>query len=129
MNPYLASVVLGANAILHGGSEVQKRTLLPDLVEGRLNLAFAYAEPQSRYDLNDVATTARAENGGYRIDGHKGVVFYAASADRIVVSARTAGESRDSEGISLFLVDPRAEGLEARHYPTQGRRSGLGAPF
>ena len=95
MSPYLATVVLGANAVLHGGSEEQKRALLPQVAEGRLKLAFAYAEPQSRYDLNDVATTARAENGGYRIDGHKGVVFHAASADRIVVSARTAGDSRD----------------------------------
>ncbi len=127
MNPYLATVVLGANAILHGGSEEQKRRLLPPVAEGRAKLAFAYAEPQSRYDLHDVATTARAENGGYRIDGQKGVVFYAASADRIVVSARTSGESREPDGISLFLVDANAEGLEARHYSTQdgGRASEL----
>ena len=127
MSPYLATVVLGANAILHGGSEKQKHALLPEVAEGRLKLAFAFAEPQSRYELNDVATTARAEKGGYRIDGHKGVVFYAASADRIVVSARSAGETRDSDGISLFLVDAKAEGLTARHYPTQdgGRASEL----
>jgi len=127
MSPYLATVVLGANAVLHGGSDEQKSALLPQVAEGRLKLAFAYAEPQSRYDLNDVATTARTENGGYRIDGHKGVVFHAASADRIVVSARTAGDSRDPDGISLFLVDAKAEGLEARHYPTQdgGRASEL----
>ena len=127
MSPYLATVVLGANAILHGGSEEQKRSLLPDVAEGRLKLAFAHAEPQSRYDLHDVATRAQADGDGYRIDGHKGVVFYAASADRIVVSARTSGETRDSNGISLFLVDAKAKGLAARHYPTQdgGRASEL----
>ena len=127
MSPYLATVVLGAGAILHGGSEEQKRALLPEVAEGRLKLAFAYAEPQSRYDLHDVATRARAEDGGYRIEGRKGVVFYAGSADRIVVSARTAGETRDTSGISLFLVDAKAPGLEAKHYPTQdgGRASEL----
>ena len=127
MSPYLATAVLGANAILHGGSEAQKRALLPGVAEGRLKLAFAYAEPQSRYDLHDVATRARADGDGYRIDGHKSVVFYAGAADRIVVSARTAGETRDAGGISLFLVDASAQGLEARHYPTQdgGRASEL----
>ena len=127
MSPYLATVVLGAGAILHGGREEQKGTLLPEVAAGRLKLAFAYAEPGSRYDLHHVETTARPAPGGYRIDGHKGVVFYAASADRIVVSARTAGDARDADGISLFLVDPAAEGLEARHYPTQdgGRASEL----
>ena len=127
VSPYLATVVLGANAILYGGSEEQKRTLLPEVAEGRLKLAFAYAEPRSRYDLDDVATRARAEGGGYVIEGRKGVVFYASCADRIVVSARTGGEPRDPGGLSLFLVDAKAKGLEARHYPTQdgGRASEL----
>ena len=127
MNPYLATVVLGANAILYGGNKEQRRALLPEVAEGRLKLAFAYAEPQSRYDLHHVATRARRDGEGYVIDGDKAVVFHAACADRIVVCARTGGEVRDPEGLSLFLVDPKAKGLEARHYPTQdgGRASEL----
>lgn len=127
MSPYLATVVLGANAVLHGGREDQRRALLPEVAEGRLKLAFACAEPGSRYDLHHVGTRARREGEGYVIDGHKAVVFYASCADRIVVSARTGGDLRDPEGLSLFLVDAKARGLEARHYPTQdgGRASEL----
>lgn len=127
MSPYLATVVLGANAVLHGGREDQRRALLPEVAEGRLKLAFACAEPGSRYDLHHVGTRARREGEGYVIDGHKAVVFYAACADRIVVSARTGGALRDPEGLSLFLVDAKAGGLEARHYPTHdgGRASEL----
>jgi alkylation response protein AidB-like acyl-CoA dehydrogenase len=65
-----------------------------------------------------VATSARKADGGYVLDGHKSVVFHAAAADRIVVSARTAGDRRDEGGITLFLVDGGADGLTRRNYPT-----------
>ena len=127
MNPFLATVVLAGNAVLFGGSEEQKKRIIPEIAEGRLKLAFAFAEPQSRYDLHDVATRARKDGDGYLLDGRKSVVFYAAAADQLIVAARTDGESRDADGITLFLVDPAAPGLEARHYPTQdgGRASEL----
>ena len=55
---YLSTVVLGGGLIAAGGSEAQRETLLPALAEGNLMLAVAFAEPQSRYALDDVATTA-----------------------------------------------------------------------
>ena len=127
MTPFLSTVVLGGNLILHGGSEQQKQSLLPAIAQGKLKLAFAYAEPQSRYDLFDVETRAREDGDGYLLDGRKSVVFYAATADKLIVAARTDGNSRDKSGISLFLVDARAHGLDPRHYPTQdgGRASEL----
>ena len=68
---------------------------------------------------------AEAANGGYRLSGMKSVVFGAPTADRFVVSARTAGGSRDADGITLFLVDKEAAGLSVRGYPTaDGLRAG-----
>ena len=124
LEPYLASVVLGGNLVAMAGSQAQQRALLPALVEGRAKLAFAFAEAQSGYDLFDVETTARAGDGGFVLNGAKTVVLGAAGADHLVVSARTAGDSRQCNGIGLFLVDPEASGVRIRAYRTI---DGLGA--
>jgi len=118
VEPYLASVVLGGGFVLDTGSEAQKTELLPQLAAGELMLAFAYAERQSRFDLNDVELAASRDGAGYVLNGHKGVVLNAASADKIIVAARTAGGSRDQNGITLFLVDNGSSGLTRRDYPT-----------
>jgi len=118
VEPYLSSVVLGGNLVLKGGSDALKSEVLPQLAEGRVRLAFGFAEPQSRYDLFDVETSARKKGGGYVIEGHKGVVIHGDSADRIIVSARTAGGARDKDGITLFLIDGKAPGVTRRGYQT-----------
>jgi len=118
LEPYLPTVILGGNLVVLAGSEAQRQAILPAMVEGTCKLAFAYVEAQSGYDLFDVETTATARDGGYVINGAKGVVFGAASADHLIVSARTAGDSRDHEGIGLFLVARDAPGLRLRAYPT-----------
>ncbi|MCH6590204.1 MAG: acyl-CoA dehydrogenase family protein [Proteobacteria bacterium] len=94
---------------------------------GALKLACAHGEAESRYELPDVATTAVRDGEGYRLNGRKSVVFYASAADKLIVSARTAGERRDEEGISLFLIDKETPGLVMTHYRTQdgGRASGI----
>jgi alkylation response protein AidB-like acyl-CoA dehydrogenase len=118
LEPYLPSVVLGGTLVTLAGSEAQKQTLLPALADGHGKLAFAYAERQSGYDLFDVQTTAKNTDGGYLLDGAKGVVLAASSADTLIVSARTAGDARDRDGIGLFLVDPKAPGVSLRGYAT-----------
>ncbi len=118
VEPYFATVVLGANFLLQGGSEALKQDLLPKLAEGKVKMAFAYAERQSRYDLHDVEFKAEKSGDSYVLNGEKGVVFHAAAADKIVVSARTGGGSRDAKGITVFLVDGGANGLSRRDYPT-----------
>ncbi len=118
VEPYLSSVVLGGGLVGLGGTTAQRDELLPALAAGKLLLAFAYAEPQSRFNLADVETTAAKDGEGWRIAGHKSVVFHAAAADKIVVSARSAGAPRDSGGISLFVVDRDAQGLGRRDYRT-----------
>jgi alkylation response protein AidB-like acyl-CoA dehydrogenase len=118
LEPYLTSAVLGGGLLKHGGSEAQQQALIPELVAGDLMIAFAFAERQSRFNPADVATRAEEDGGGYVLRGEKCVVFNAASADRIAVTARTGGGERDQEGITVFLLEHDAPGLETRDYRT-----------
>jgi alkylation response protein AidB-like acyl-CoA dehydrogenase len=124
--PYMATCVMGAGAIINGGSDDQKNAILPQVADGSLKMALGFAERQSRYNLADVATTASPlRDGGYNLNGMKGVVFGAPSAGKIVVSARTSGGPRDADGITLFVVDADATGVSVRGYPTaDGLRAG-----
>ena len=123
--PYLSTVVLGGGALVNGGSAAQQQALVPKIAEGDLKLALAFAERQSRYNLADVETKAAANGGDYVLNGAKSVVFGAPSADKFIVSARTAGGPRDEAGITLFLVDANADGVAVRGYPTvDGLRAG-----
>jgi alkylation response protein AidB-like acyl-CoA dehydrogenase len=111
VEPWIATVALGARLIARGGSDAQKQEILPRVCDGALKLAFAQTERSSRYRLSHVATRAEKTSTGYRLSGEKRVVLHAASADRIVVSARTRGGDADEDGVSLFLVDRNAPGL------------------
>lgn len=118
VEPYLATVVLGAETIARAGSDPQRTEILPAVAEGTTILALGVGEPQARFDLHRVATAATRDGGGWRLSGHKAVVLHADAADRLIVSARTAGAETDRDGISLFLVDPKADGVTLRPYPT-----------
>lgn len=120
LEPYLATVVLGGGAIRLAGTDEQKREILPRIASGELIMAFAHAEPQSRYDLAPTATTAATVNGvngsgGWRLDGEKSLVIHGDCADKLVVSARIAG----SDETGLFMVDATAAGVSRRGYATQ----------
>jgi len=119
LEPYLATVVLGGGLLRFAGSTAQRQEMIPAIAGGTLRLAFAHGERQARYDLADVAVTATpAASGGYVLSGAKGVVLHGDTADRLIVSARTAGGQRERDGISLFLVDPKAAGVAVQGYPT-----------
>jgi len=119
LEPYFATVVLAGGILRRGANEAQNSKLVPAIAEGRMKLAFAYAEPQSRYDLFDVETQAKMDGDGWVLNGTKGLVLHGDAADKIIVSARTAGGAREKDGIGLFLVDANAPGLMRRAYPTQ----------
>jgi alkylation response protein AidB-like acyl-CoA dehydrogenase len=110
--PFLASVLLGGQALLRGGSESQKRTWLPRLCAGEAFLALAHEERGGRYDPWRVATRAERTADGFRIAGEKAHVLDGASAHALVVVARSSGGERDREGLSLLLVPAGAPGLE-----------------
>ncbi len=116
LEPYLSTVVLGGTAIKLAGNAEQQGDILPGVADGSTKLAFAHYERQSRYDISDVLTTAKANGSGYVLDGAKSVVLHGDSADKLVVSARTSGGRDDAGGISLFLVDGTSDGLARRGY-------------
>ena len=118
VEPYLASIVLGGGALKRGASAALKAQILPGVIEGSKQLALGYAEEQARFDLHDVVTSAKADGDGFVLNGTKSVVQNAATADYIVVSARTSGGQIDKNGISLFLIDAKAPGVERDNYPT-----------
>jgi pimeloyl-CoA dehydrogenase small subunit len=119
LEPFLATVVLGGGFLRHGGSAAQCSELLPRIADGSLVLAFAQTERQARWDLADIATTARRDGAGWVLDGEKGVVLHGDAADKLIVTARTGGSRRDREGIGVFIVDAAAPGVSRRGYPTQ----------
>ena len=108
VEPLLDSIGLGGRLVARAGSAAQRAALLPGLIDGTLQLAFAGLEPAGRYSLTPSATTARAEGSGWELTGEKCVVIGAAAAHRLIVSARTGADAAQA---SLFLVDPQATGV------------------
>lgn len=124
LEPWFTTVVLGGGFLRHGASPAQRAGIVPKLAEGKLKLAFAWTEKQSRYNLFDVATTAKKDGTGWVLDGAKGMVIHGDSADMFVVTARTAGGQRDQAGIGVFLVDAKAPGVSVKGFGTvDGQRA------
>ena len=116
VEPYFATVVLFGSVLQKSGNTAVQEQLIPSIIAGECLGALAYVERQSRFELNDVLTTASADGDGYRISGEKVVVLNGANADQLIVSARTSGEQNDESGISLFLVAADAAGVERTDY-------------
>jgi pimeloyl-CoA dehydrogenase small subunit len=119
LEPYLATVVIAGGFLRHGGSAAQKAAYIPAIIDGSKTFAFAQLEKNSRYDLNDIATSAKKKGAGWVIDGEKFVVLNGEGADVLVVTARTKGGQRDKDGIGVFLVPGNAKGITKKGYPTQ----------
>lgn len=114
IEPYFATV-LGAEFLkLAGGHD----GLLEQVASGELKLASALGERQSRHELFDIATTAQANGAGYVLNGTKTVVVHGAQAGALIVSARSSGAQRDTDGISLFVVPAGTAGVTCRDYRT-----------
>lgn len=110
--PVLSDLLIAGRLIEAAGTESQKADWLPRIIGGEARLALAHFEHRARYNLAHVATTAR----GSEINGVKTMVLAGAGVDAYIVSARTAGECRDADGIRFFLVPATAKGVAARHY-------------
>ncbi|MBS0530919.1 MAG: pimeloyl-CoA dehydrogenase small subunit [Proteobacteria bacterium] len=119
LEPYLATVVLCGGFLRRGGSAAQKAAHIPGIIDGSKTFAFAQLEKNSRYDLADVATTAKKKGDGWIIDGEKFVVLNGETADTFIVTARTKGGQRDRNGVGVFLVPANAKGVSKKGYPTQ----------
>ncbi len=117
IEPWLQTVVIGGGALKAvGGAKAAE--VIPQIIAGDAVIAFAYAEPQGRYNLADIGTTAKADGAGYVLNGHKAVVYAAPWATHLLVTARTGGSRRERAGVELFLIDARSAGITRRDYPT-----------
>ncbi len=124
--PVIASAVLGGGLLSEHGTDAQREAFLTPMIEGRTSLAFAYAEKQSRYNLNDCLTRAEKSGGGWTLSGEKVWVLNGHAADQIIVAARTGGGQFDDSGLSLFIVDGEAAGLTRIRVPgMDGQRTAV----
>lgn len=117
IEPWLQTIVAGGGALQASGGPLAE-AMIPQIIAGDCLIAFAYAEPQGRYNLADIGTSARADGAGYVLNGHKAVVYAAPWATHLLVTARTGGGRREREGVELFLVEANAKGISRRDYPT-----------
>ena len=118
VEPYMPSVILAGGLITSLGTKSQIDTIVPTIISGDVRYAFAHSEPQSRFDLFDVKTSATENSDDFILNGFKSVVFAGPIATHLIISARTSGDQRDTDGITLFLVDKNAEGITLQNYPT-----------
>lgn len=117
IEPWLQTVVVGGGALQAVGGALAAE-VIPQIIAGDCVIAWAYAEPTGRYDMANVATSARKDGAGYVLSGHKSVVYAAPWATHLLVTARTGGSQRERAGVDLFLVDAKAAGITRRDYPT-----------
>ncbi|MFT6365108.1 MAG: acyl-CoA dehydrogenase, partial [Bacteroidia bacterium] len=122
-SPLFASAVVGASAVILGGTTGQKEALLPRIAAGELTLALALEESQ-HHNPCSISTTATSSDKGFILNGSKTFVLDGHSAEQLIVVARTSTDTDSSEGISLFLVDANAEGVSrTRHIMMDARNS------
>ncbi len=112
-SPYFASIALAATAILNAGTEAQKKALLPDIASGETIATLATTEPNGRWDVSGIATTAIATENGFVLNGVKSFVVDGHNANLLVVVARTPGSSGAS-GLSFFTLPSDSEGVNVR---------------
>src|SRR6266481_3773830 len=109
-SPFLATAVLAASALSRGGSAAQKSEHLPKIVAGSLLAALAIDEGTKHRPLMTRMQAVRSGNG-FRLKGDKALVVDGHVADLLIVAARTAGAAGERDGLTLFLVDPKAKGI------------------
>jgi alkylation response protein AidB-like acyl-CoA dehydrogenase len=109
-SPLLASALVGTSALLLGGSDSQKNTWLPKIVDGSAILTLAVDEGPRHAPARTALTAARS-GSGFVLDGAKQFVLEGMAATAFVVAVRTGGTPGDTSGISLFLVPASSKGL------------------
>jgi alkylation response protein AidB-like acyl-CoA dehydrogenase len=118
VEPYLANIILSGGVLKHAANDAQKERWLQPLIAGELQASLAFVEPQSRYEIGNVVTSAKPDADNWLLNGNKGVVLHGGSADLIIVPARTSGKQSDQDGITLFGIDADSPGVTRNSYAT-----------
>ena len=109
-SPFLSTAVVAASALSRGGSDAQKSHYLPKISDGSLLAALAVDEGAKHRPLQTAMQAVRSGNG-FKLKGEKAFVVDGHTADLLIVAARTGGAAGESNGLTLFLVDPKAKGI------------------
>ena len=118
LEPYLENVILAGGVLKRLATDEQKSKWLSKIINGELQSTLAFTEPQSRFNLNDVATIAKDNGDKVIINGKKSFVLNGKEADIIIVPVRTSGSQTEAEGISLFVVESDLPGITKNNYKT-----------
>ena len=118
VEPYLANIILAGGILRRAASPEQKERWLQAIIGGELQATLAFNEPQARYDLASVHTTATPDGDGWVLNGTKGLVPNGGTADLLIVPARTSGATVEEDGITLFAIDANAAGMSRNAYAT-----------
>lgn len=111
-SPFFSTVVQCGLLILEGGTQEQKEALIGAIVEGSLIMALAQYEAETDFTYDSIAMAARPDGDGYVLNGTKTIVLDANIANKLIVAAK-AGD----KGLSLFLVDAQAPGIQITKMP------------
>lgn len=127
-SPLYASALVGTTAVLLGGSDAQKSSLLPNVVDGSEILTLAVDEGP-RHAPAATALTAKKSGEGFTLSGNKSFVVEGMSATTFIVAARSSGRPGSMDGISLFLVPADATGLSRERLATVDSRGYANVQF
>ena len=120
--PFLQTAIIGA-LLLAQCDEATAAPIREAVGRGRAVFAFAWAEPQGRWNPIDVATLAHRDAEGWRLEGRKSTVSAASQATHFFVTARTHGGVGERDGLSLFLIDRDTPGLSIKDFRSRDGRS------
>ena len=124
VEPFLSAAVLTPALVARLGDEKVAAELFAGIASGERIVIVAHQEPRARGELQSVSTRAEKSGDGYVLDGHKAVIAHGGAADELLLTARTSGQPGDSDGVSVFRVDPKAAGVTVKSYGTiDGQRA------
>jgi len=112
------STALSTCLILDAANDEQKKELLPKIASGEKIFTLALTEPSATYDASGIVTKADQDKGGYIINGTKLFVNDAQVADYFLCVTRTNPWSAAENGISIFMVDAKSQGIKITPLPT-----------
>ncbi len=118
VEPYLAGIVLAGGILRRTADAGQKAQWLTPLIEGALQAALAFAEPQGRFNIADIKTTAIENDSGFILSGSKTCVLNGGGAELLIIPARTSGGQADEDGITLFAIPADSSGIIRQSYTT-----------
>ena len=109
-SPFLSTAVLAATALSRGGSAAQKKEFLAKIAGGKLIASLAVDEGAKHRPSHTAMQAVRSGNG-FKLNGAKALVVDGHVSDLLIVAARSAGKPGERDGLTLFLVDPKAKGV------------------